>query len=237
MDTTEILITASSFLLGGVAAWVWRSRRDLPARMRVVEHFERRARLAERDQERAIRALNENELKVRKIEGTFEGLAARVAELEGDLARTQAESEGRGQSLEERTRALKSAEADLAALKPHAIRQAEVEAKLDKIPAIETELGTARAHQAELEVRLNRIPALEADIEQAIQRQADLEVKVAEKDTQIRDTEATLATIYGSKAWRALSVWRKVKYGLVLRAPRPLGRLRYLGSTKRKEPA
>ena len=106
MEPTETLYIAGAFVVGGGLAWWWRSRRDLPERMRLVEHFERRARLAESDQEQAIRTLNSNELRMRKVEGTYESLRTRIGQLEAALEKSES-----GQSTA--TEALRTRETDL----------------------------------------------------------------------------------------------------------------------------
>ena len=116
MQLEDYLTGFIAFLVGGGFAWWWRSRRELPERMRLVEHFERRARMAEADQEQAIRTLNENELRMRKIQGTYDDLRGRIGELEGGLQTVGDESSGLRGQLEAREEELARAKAKIGRL-------------------------------------------------------------------------------------------------------------------------
>ena len=131
MDLQSSLYYSATFLAGGVFAWWLRSRRDLPERMRLVEHFERRARLAETEQEQAIRTLNENEIRTRKIEGTYDGLRTKVRELEEE-----------GQATEQQALALREA------LQAREAELGEVQARVGGLEASNKDL-TKRTAEAE----------------------------------------------------------------------------------------
>lgn len=108
-----------------------------------------------------------------------------------------------------------------------AARQTELEARAEQIPVLKAQLEQAHVVGADLE----------RQISEARTRQAHLESKTAEKDTHIQNLETTLSAIYCSKGWQALSIWRKVKYGFVLRVLRAPSRLPHLGSAVQDEPA
>ncbi len=75
-------------IVGGVIAWLYSKRESLTQHRVQQELWDRKFRLAEADREAAVAALNQNNIDVKKIKGTFEAQVQQIAGL-----RAQAEAE------------------------------------------------------------------------------------------------------------------------------------------------
>ena len=74
MELVQILAYGGAVAVGVAAGWIVRGRRHLTERRTLAELYMRKVRLAEQDQEKAIRALNQNTLEMRGVHERIEGL-------------------------------------------------------------------------------------------------------------------------------------------------------------------
>lgn len=70
---------------------------------------------------------------------------------------------------------------------------------------LEHQLQEANAREAELETRLQQVQTSHASLENRMHRQ----------EGSTKELEKTLSTIYGSRAWRLLTRWRRLKYRIL----------------------
>ena len=90
------------------ACWFFAKRRSITQHRVQQELWDRKFRLAEADREAAVSALNQNNVDVKRIKGTFESHVQRIAVLEGELKLERSQSGDLRQQLDQQAGAIET---------------------------------------------------------------------------------------------------------------------------------
>ena len=111
-DSQNALATLATVVGGGVlgacACWFFAKRRSLTQHRVQQELWDRKFRLAEADREAAVSALNQNNVDVKRIKGTFESHVQRIALLEGELKLERSQNGDLHERLEQQAGAIET---------------------------------------------------------------------------------------------------------------------------------
>ena len=111
-DGQNALATLATVVGGGVlgagACWFFAKRRSMTQHRVQQELWDRKFRLAEADREAAVSALNQNNVDVKRIKGTFESHVQRIAVLEGELKLERSQNGDLRQQLDQQAGAIET---------------------------------------------------------------------------------------------------------------------------------
>ena len=202
MSFVDTLMIGGAAAAGTFAGWLLRGRRHLTERRTLAELYMRKVRLAEQDQEKAIRALNQNLVEMRSFQGTIEGLQAEAERHEAAAQTAEKALFDTKEVLERRTAERKAALAEGDSLREELVsfRKAGEEA-LVRDRAEDVELAEAResladaaaeeaALRKELEDRSAELEEAAAALAAALEAQA---VAAAEAEAVTAGRDALLA--------------------------------------------
>ena len=197
----EFYYLFGSALLGGFIGWWGRSRRDMPERMRLAERFERRVRLAETENEAAVRTLNANQIEVRRIQGLFEGLEARIRELEAEVVAAKNEASVTKKDLRGRQQELAAVSASVAGLRTtnenlaSEAREAEITRKdaVSRMAQAEADRYAAESVVGGLEEQVEKTSERVRELTLRSEEADRLESSLAEMRAVLEERDATIA--------------------------------------------
>ena len=193
------LIFGGAFV-GGVLSWFYAKRQSLTQHRVQQELWDRKFRLAEADRESAVAALNQNNIDVKKIKGTYEGHVQRISALQTELTNERAQTDGLRGHIDQRQETITRLEGERGAIEGAA---ASTRAESERKTKVYKEMLTER------DSLVTRVDTLTGELEQSRTSHTDdstrLRAAVIERDKALKawsrrhaeDQEATGAALAG----------------------------------------
>ncbi len=187
-------------IIGGSVAWFLAKRQSLTQHRVQQELWDRKFRLAEADRESAVTSLNQNNIDVKRIKGTYEAHVQRITALQSELANERAHVEHLRARIDEQDEATGSL---VEARDASATAAAAARAESDRKSRVHRELSQERDGLS------NRVGELEGELEKARTKITEdtraFRASLAERDEKIaewqrrhaEDQESTSATLAG----------------------------------------
>jgi len=187
-------------IIGGSIAWVLAKRQSLTQHRIQQELWDRKFRLAEADREAAVTSLNQNNIDVKRIKGTYEAHVQRITSLQAELTAERTHTE----QLRGEIDGMEAAMAELGGA-----REASESAAADARAESDRKTRVHREISKERDTLQARVQGLEAELEKARAKLTDdtkaFRATIAERDGKVaewqrrhaEDQEAMGATLAG----------------------------------------